>query len=271
MDEAERWKVEGNELFRKGDLDGAAACYSRAISAGGPSAHVYFANRAACHAGASNWASARDDATRCVELCPSYVKGHYRLAQALIALGKRDEAAAAAKAGLEYDKSNTEMLRLLRKAEEDSGIGGRPKGKSKLGIVGLYDDMPAAAPATSVVSDTTGGSGASSSSAANDARAIFRRLRDSVAGGGAPATVAAATAPDPAAAAMAAGGAHVLDGVFARLLQPVAFQETVFPGLSEEQRKSAPQSFQALLADAAYAAELEAAVPRAMERACSVL
>jgi hypothetical protein len=45
----------------------------------------------------------------------------------------------------------------------------------------------------------------------------------------------------------------MVDGVFQKLLDKGAFQRAVYPGLTEEQRKGAPQSLQELLEAPAYA------------------
>ena len=45
----------------------------------------------------------------------------------------------------------------------------------------------------------------------------------------------------------------VVDGVFMKLLDKSAFQRAVYPGLSEEQRRGAPQSLQELVESPAYA------------------
>ena len=44
----------------------------------------------------------------------------------------------------------------------------------------------------------------------------------------------------------------VVDGVFRKLLDKAAFQKAVYPGLSEEQRRGAPQSLQQLLESPLY-------------------
>ena len=44
----------------------------------------------------------------------------------------------------------------------------------------------------------------------------------------------------------------VVDGVFRKLLDKAAFQKAVYPGLSEDQRRGAPQSLQQLLESPLY-------------------
>ncbi|CAM9704732.1 unnamed protein product [Discosporangium mesarthrocarpum] len=97
--EAERQKRKGNIHFNRQEYDAALMCYTDAIALDGTN-HVFFANRSACHAGKKDWCQAAADARSSVQLCDSYVKGHYRLAQALLELGKLEEASAALHNGL---------------------------------------------------------------------------------------------------------------------------------------------------------------------------
>ena len=82
------------------------------------------------------------------------------------------------------------------------------------------------------------------------------RMPDELKRGVAAAASEAAAAGGGAAAAAAAEAAKagaVVDGVFQKLLDKGAFQRAVYPGLTEEQRKGAPQSLQELLEAPAYA------------------
>jgi Flp pilus assembly protein TadD len=43
-----------------------------------PSNHVYYSNRSACYASLGKQQEAADDASKCIELNPNFIKGYYR-------------------------------------------------------------------------------------------------------------------------------------------------------------------------------------------------
>jgi len=67
------------------------------------------------------------------------------------------------------------------------------------------------------------------------------------------------------------GDQRDFEGIFSKLMDKSTFQKMIFPGLSDEQRAFAPQSFESLLSDPMYAGELESIMPKTQERADSVL
>lgn len=66
-------------------------------------------NRALCHLNLKNYRSCSLDCVAALKIQPSNVKAHYRLAQALLALGKLDEALKACIAGLVVDPNNASL------------------------------------------------------------------------------------------------------------------------------------------------------------------
>ena len=96
---SEDQRLRGNQLFGDGEFRDAAMAYSRALEAIGEVsasrrgyASRILANRAACHLKLREATDALADATRAIELDPTYDKAQYRLAHALQAVGKRREA-----------------------------------------------------------------------------------------------------------------------------------------------------------------------------------
>mmetsp|Transcript_17796 Transcript_17796/g.28804 ORF Transcript_17796/g.28804 Transcript_17796/m.28804 type:complete len:390 (+) Transcript_17796:3412-4581(+) len=92
---AEAAKAEGNELLKAGKFDEAVDAYSRAIDLDG-SNHIYYSNRSAAYGKMQNWSLALADASKCVDLDPSWAKGYSRQVSAYIGLGDLDKAKKAA-------------------------------------------------------------------------------------------------------------------------------------------------------------------------------
>ncbi|GMH83209.1 hypothetical protein TrST_g5129 [Triparma strigata] len=111
---AEAAKAEGNTHFTSKNYDDAIECYSSAIEFDN-SNHLYFSNRAACYAAKGDWDASKSDATECVKLSPSFVKGYYRLTQANLELSLFDEATNVAKSGLQLDPDNSELQKQMQK------------------------------------------------------------------------------------------------------------------------------------------------------------
>lgn len=111
-------KEEGNRLFQQTkDYTSAIACYTRAISLDphGPQAHVFYSNRASCHAALGQWAESKEDAQACVALVPStFPKGYLRLAKACLELGQLGAANDALCKGLALDPESPDLRRLER-------------------------------------------------------------------------------------------------------------------------------------------------------------
>eukprot|EP00639_Heterosigma_akashiwo_P030030 CAMPEP_0194670702 /NCGR_PEP_ID=MMETSP0295-20121207/5365_1 /TAXON_ID=39354 /ORGANISM="Heterosigma akashiwo, Strain CCMP2393" /LENGTH=274 /DNA_ID=CAMNT_0039553987 /DNA_START=46 /DNA_END=867 /DNA_ORIENTATION=+ len=128
----EEFKEQGNTRLKAGDAEGAVQSYTRAIEMD-PTAHIYFANRSAAYAALESWAKASSDASQCIALNRTYVKGHFRLAAAQLGLGAPRKALAACREGLRVDPGNKDLLRLAHKAKAEAS---RPQPK-----VNLYKDL----------------------------------------------------------------------------------------------------------------------------------
>lgn len=84
---AEQYKTEANTAFNKGHYDQAIDLYSKAIDAFAQSA-IYYANRSFAYLRTECFGYALADATKAIDIDPSYVKAYYRRASANMALGK---------------------------------------------------------------------------------------------------------------------------------------------------------------------------------------
>jgi len=121
---AEAFKQQGNEQFCKGEYIEAIQLYTRAIELDSTN-HVSFSliwhgdmswqsillqllfgNRAAAHYKNGAFEEAAADSNICLQLQPSWSKGHVRLAQALERLGRWEEAATAAQQASELEPNN---------------------------------------------------------------------------------------------------------------------------------------------------------------------
>merc|ERR1719454_1678137 len=79
-------KAQGNEHFKAGEYLKAAASYTKAIKAA-PDNHVLYSNRAQAFLKLNKVVKALEDADKCIELAPNFVKGYHRKASALHAMG----------------------------------------------------------------------------------------------------------------------------------------------------------------------------------------
>eukprot|EP00937_MAST-01D_sp_MAST-1D-sp2_P007600 g7600.t1 len=115
---ADQLRAQGNELFGAGQHAAALAKYSEALEAN-PRCHRCLSNRSACHAAAGDWASAAEDAQRCTQVQPSFTKGHYRFAMALLRLGDQNalQALVVVQQALQMSPGNGDLIALQRECE----------------------------------------------------------------------------------------------------------------------------------------------------------
>lgn len=89
---------------------------------------MLYSNRSAARASLADWAGALEDASKCVELDPKFVKGYLRQGAALHGQRKLEEAAMAYEEGLRVDPSNAALLKaqgdVKRAMESEMGAGG---------------------------------------------------------------------------------------------------------------------------------------------------
>jgi tetratricopeptide (TPR) repeat protein len=96
---AAEWKAKGNAALTGGNYDEAIDAYTKAIELD-PNDHVFYSNRSAAYLSKGDAELALKDGEKCVELSPTWPKGHGRKGAALHALRRYDEATTAYNAGL---------------------------------------------------------------------------------------------------------------------------------------------------------------------------
>ncbi|KAK5609010.1 Protein unc-45 A [Crenichthys baileyi] len=87
-------KEEGNTLFKAGDMQGAACCYTKALKLTDSRADsaVLYRNRSACYLKLEEYSKAEADASKALDTDPGDVKARFRRAQAYQKLGRLDQA-----------------------------------------------------------------------------------------------------------------------------------------------------------------------------------
>uniref|UniRef100_K3X3Q4 Hsp70-Hsp90 organising protein n=1 Tax=Globisporangium ultimum (strain ATCC 200006 / CBS 805.95 / DAOM BR144) TaxID=431595 RepID=K3X3Q4_GLOUD len=113
---AEAKKNEGNEAFKHGKWELAVQKYTEAIEIDGAN-HVYYSNRSAAYAGWHKFKEAADDAAKCIEVNPDFVKGYHRHGVALKGLKKYEEALATLRLGQRKDFNNRDLNKLITEIE----------------------------------------------------------------------------------------------------------------------------------------------------------
>eukprot|EP00903_Cladosiphon_okamuranus_P008550 g8208.t1 len=119
---ADEAKTRGGEAWKAGDVSGAIVWFSKAIELDMDNAsgqlHVHYSNRSAAFLKQDKANEALMDAERCVEVNPSWAKGHSRMGTALFRLGRHDKAAEAYSKGLEREPGNVELRKNLLEAQK---------------------------------------------------------------------------------------------------------------------------------------------------------
>lgn len=87
--QAETQKTEGNKHFAQGEYKKAITCYTEALNL--VQSHIYYSNRSACYYALREYQQALTDADACVQMEPTWAKGYYRKAVALMALNQFEE------------------------------------------------------------------------------------------------------------------------------------------------------------------------------------
>ncbi|XP_044060277.1 LON peptidase N-terminal domain and RING finger protein 3-like [Siniperca chuatsi] len=89
--QAGRLRREGNGLYAERKMEAALEKYNQAISIA-PTDHILFSNRSQIHSSLKHYEKALRDAEMACRLMPHWSKGHVRKAQALVSLGRTEEA-----------------------------------------------------------------------------------------------------------------------------------------------------------------------------------
>src|SRR5688500_14162361 len=83
-------KTRGNEAFTKGDFETAVREFSTAIEQD-PTDAIFYSNRSGAYSSLHKFQEALDDAKKCIELKPEFVKGYSRAGGALLGLKQYKE------------------------------------------------------------------------------------------------------------------------------------------------------------------------------------
>ncbi|CAK0818956.1 unnamed protein product [Prorocentrum cordatum] len=104
-EEAEAHKEKGNAAFKEKKFDEAVKHYNKAINLD-PSNAAYYSNRSGAWSSKGSHDSALNDAEKCLQIDPGFVKGYSRKGKALFDMQRWDEAETAYQEGLAKDPSN---------------------------------------------------------------------------------------------------------------------------------------------------------------------
>lgn len=128
-EKAKEISARAKEAFSKKDFPTAIKEYTEAIACD-PTDHIFFSNRSACYASLEQYEDALDDAKKCIELKPDFIRGYSRKGLAEFYLKKYPEAKETYEQGLKIDPNNEQLKEGLGRAEEcmrgpqgDSGPG----------------------------------------------------------------------------------------------------------------------------------------------------
>lgn len=166
VDPMQTAKEEGNEYFKRGDIEQAIRCYTKGIDVDpqNASTHVLYANRAQCYIKQRKWEDAEKDATISLQMNRAYSKSFFRRAVARKGLKKYKEARsdletvlALQQGDVEATNELKEVTQLLREAEAAAAsaapAGGAAPARKKLVIKEVDEDdedekpaQPSAAP-----------------------------------------------------------------------------------------------------------------------------
>uniref|UniRef100_G3SZF1 Protein unc-45 homolog A n=1 Tax=Loxodonta africana TaxID=9785 RepID=G3SZF1_LOXAF len=112
----EQLRKEGNELFKRGDYEGALTAYTQALSleAAPQDQAILHRNRAACHLKLEDYGQAEIEASKAIEKDGGDVKALYRRSQALEKLGRLDQAVLDLKRCVSLEPKNKVFQEALR-------------------------------------------------------------------------------------------------------------------------------------------------------------
>ncbi|OEL31556.1 U-box domain-containing protein 33 [Dichanthelium oligosanthes] len=111
---ADHDREKGNEFFKQKKYHEAAMHYTRAMKMN-PKDPRAFSNRAQCHIYLGYFPQGLEDAEKCVELDPTFLKGYVRKAKVQFLMESYENALATYLEGLKCDPNNMEVLDGLRR------------------------------------------------------------------------------------------------------------------------------------------------------------
>jgi len=135
-EEAEKLKLEGNELMRAEDFPGAIEKYTKAIEIDSGN-QVFYCNRAAAHSKMNNHYAAVEDCKRAIDMDPAYGKAYGRMGLAYACVDKHKEAIDCFKKAIELEPDNESYKSNMKLAQDKlSAAGGISPGPQPMGFPG---------------------------------------------------------------------------------------------------------------------------------------
>lgn len=123
---SESLKEQGNEAFKRNDVEEAIRLYSQAIEVN-PDNYVAFSNRSAAYLKSDFKSKALYDAEKCMNLAPDWIKSYNRLGVAQHALKRFDAAIDTFKRGISIEPNNQSLWGALKSCEEAKEIDKRER------------------------------------------------------------------------------------------------------------------------------------------------
>jgi len=122
-EQAEKLKVEGNDLMRTEDFPGAIEKYTKAIELDS-SNQVFYCNRAAAHSKMNNHYAAVEDCKRAIDMDPNYGKAYGRMGLAYSCVDKHKEAIDCFKKAIDLEPENESYRSNLKLAQDKLNAAG---------------------------------------------------------------------------------------------------------------------------------------------------
>lgn len=157
-------KEEGNEALRAGNYSVAIDRYTAALEAvsSDKQTHVYYGNRAIAYMKQEKFAKAVEDATAAIGEKRDYAKAYLTKGNALEELGRREDALAAWRAGVEAVPSDATLKDYVKRAEAraaaaaaappaGSGTGTRPAASARAAPTGTSTGTAPSAATASIM------------------------------------------------------------------------------------------------------------------------
>jgi len=159
-EEAEKLKLEGNDLMRAEDFAGSIEKYTKAIEIDS-SNQVFYCNRAAAHSKMNNHYAAVEDCKRAIDMDPNYGKAYGRMGLAYSCAEKHKEAIECFKKAIDLEPDNESYKSNLKLAQEklsasggiSTGPTGMPQGLGNMDLGGLLGNPALMNMATTMMSD----------------------------------------------------------------------------------------------------------------------
>jgi len=133
--EAEKMKVEGNELMRSENFEKAVEMYSKAIELDS-SNQVFYCNRAAAHSKLNNHYAAIEDCKRAIDMDPKYGKAYGRMGLAYSSVDRHKEAVECFEEALKLEPDNESYKTNLDLAKEKSAAPATARPAFPAGMMG---------------------------------------------------------------------------------------------------------------------------------------